>query len=154
MNVILAPFTSFEFWVLLTIGFPTFILLLSVLEITRKDKEVMKKKPNQTTSAQELLKSLPHDLATSDQGREQQIAALAYDAVEERIRNGTASAMELVYFLKLGSQNARLEREKLESEVRLQEAKIKNLEASARTDEAYDRVIAAMKSYVIDDGEE
>ena len=62
--------------------------------------------------------------------------------------------MELVYFLKLGSQNARLEREKLESEVRLQEAKIKALEASTRTEEAYSRAIAAMKSYAIDDGEE
>lgn len=113
----------------------------------------MKTKPNQSTSAEELLKSLPHDLATSDQGREQQIAALAYDAVEERIRNGNASAMELVYFLKLGSQNARLEREKLESEVRLQEAKIKSLEAAARTEEAYGRAIAAMKSYVVDEDE-
>lgn len=91
--------------------------------------------------------------ATTQEGREQQLAALAYDEVEQRIRNHDASAMELVYFMKLNSENARLERAKIEAETRLQEAKIKAIESSEERDRLYADAIAAFRSYVVDDGD-
>lgn len=83
--------------------------------------------------------------ASTANGRESQLASLAYDAVEQRIRNGTASAMELVYFLKLGSQQQRLEKEKLEAEIETLKAKTKVLNESKERDKLYADAIAAMK---------
>lgn len=103
---------------------------------------------------QEPLINGPIDPASTDEGRISQITSLAYDAVEKRIREGTASAMELVYFLKLGSEKTKLEQQKLESETRLQQAKIEALKAQAEHDDLYMRAINAMKSYKIDDGDE
>ena len=42
--------------------------------------------------------------ASTPEAREQQLISAAYDLVEERILNGTATSHELVHFLKLGSQ--------------------------------------------------
>ena len=42
--------------------------------------------------------------ASTPEAREQQLISAAYDLVEERILNGTATSQELVHFLKLGSQ--------------------------------------------------
>ena len=44
--------------------------------------------------------------ALHPENREMQLTALAYDAAEQRLRDGTASAQEIVYFLKLGSRIA------------------------------------------------
>ena len=54
--------------------------------------------------------------ATTPEGREQQLIALAMEATEKRIRDGTASAQELVHFLKAGSPTAKLERQILEKQ--------------------------------------
>lgn len=89
--------------------------------------------------------------ASTSNGRESQLAALAYDAVEQRIRNGTASAMELVYFLKLGSQTQRLEKEKLEGEIELLKGKVKYLAESKERDQLYADAIAAMKRTQVDE---
>lgn len=97
-------------------------------------------------------RSVQIEPASTDEGRIAQIASLAYDKVEERIRNGNASAMELVYFLKLGSEKAKLEQQELESKTRLQEAKIKAMEAAETDKVFYQKVLDAMKSYRVDDG--
>lgn len=99
------------------------------------------------------MDSHTNDIASTDEGRVAQLAALAYDKVEERIRNNQASAMELVYFLKLGSEKAKLEQQQLESKTRLQEAKIKAMEASETDRAFYQKVLDAMKSYHVDDGD-
>ena len=48
--------------------------------------------------------------------RENQLIALAFDLVEDRLRNKTASAQETTHFLKLATEKERLERERLENE--------------------------------------
>lgn len=85
--------------------------------------------------------------ALTPESREGQLIALAMDRVEERIRNDRASSQELVHFLRLGAEKERLEREKLENENRLLQAKVKSLEAGTKNEEAYLKVIAAMKRY-------
>jgi hypothetical protein len=80
-------------------------------------------------------------------GREKQLIALAVTSVEARIRNGTASAQELLHFLKLASSRERLEQTKLENEAKLAEARIAEAAAGQRTDGMYERAILAMRSY-------
>ena len=85
--------------------------------------------------------------ATTPEGREQQLIALAMEATEKRIRNGTASAQELVHFLKAGSPNAKLERQILEKQKELITAKTSAIESQKRVEEMYANALSAMRSY-------
>ena len=84
---------------------------------------------------QDSLPSRPP--ATTPEGREQQLTALAMDAIEKRMRNGTASAQELTYFAKAGSPNAKLERKILEQQSALLEAKTEAIKSQAAVEELY-----------------
>ncbi len=85
--------------------------------------------------------------ATTPEGREHQLVSLAYDLVEQRFRDGSASATETVHFLKLGSTRERLEQQRLEAEVKLQLAKVESLGSQARMEELTQLAINAMRSY-------
>lgn len=95
-----------------------------------------------------------HAPATTPEARENEMIALAYDAAEERIRNGTASAQEICYFLKMGSTNNRLEREIMEKQKGLMDAKIKAYQSADELKELYGEAIAAMKHYAGLDNDE
>lgn len=97
-----------------------------------------------TTNGGDIPKSPP---AMSDEARENQITAAAYDLAEQRILNGTASAQEIVYFLKRGSKKEKLEQEILEEQKKLVVAKTDAIESDKKTEEFYARVIDAMKMY-------
>lgn len=85
--------------------------------------------------------------ATTPEGREQQLTALAMDAIEKRIRNGTASAQELTHFAKLGSPTARLERKILEQQHELLAAKTSAIKSQERVEELYINALSAMRTY-------
>lgn len=85
--------------------------------------------------------------ALTPEARENQLIAYAYDSVEERILNGTASAQELVHFLKLGSSKEKLEKERLEEENKLLRAKTKALESGDEKKQLYKDAINAMLRY-------
>lgn len=85
--------------------------------------------------------------ATNPEDRENQLIALAYDAAEERIRNGTASSQEIVHFLKLGSTKERIEKEILERQKELITAKTDALQSSKMSEELYQKVIQAIGLY-------
>lgn len=85
--------------------------------------------------------------ATTPEGREQQLTALAMDAIEKRIRNGTASAQELVFFAKAGSPTSRLERQILEAQKQMLEAKTQAIESQKRVEELYSNALSAMRTY-------
>nr|DAF66660.1 MAG TPA: hypothetical protein [Bacteriophage sp.] len=92
--------------------------------------------------------------ATTPEGRENQLISLAYDLVEQRLIDGTATSAETTAILRLGTVKARLEKEKLEQEVKLAAAKTEAIESSKRSEELMDRVIQAMKRYQGVDNEE
>lgn len=81
------------------------------------------------------------------EGSVNQMASLALTLAEKRLRNGTASAQEIVYFAKEGSPAAKTEREILEKQKELITAKTESIRASKRVDELYADAIAAMRSY-------
>lgn len=85
--------------------------------------------------------------ATSIKAREDQLISLATDLAEKQLREGTASAMVISHFLKLGTTKASLEREKLEKENALLNAKTESLQSSKRSEELYTEAINAIRRY-------
>ena len=85
--------------------------------------------------------------ALSPDDRENQLIALAYSTVEERMRNGTASAQETVHFLKHGSSLVRLQKKELEERILLEKSKVKAIESQEEIKQLYEDAIAALRSY-------
>ena len=85
--------------------------------------------------------------ATTPEDRESQLIAMAYDAAEQRILNGTASSQEIVHFLRLGSTKEKIEKEILERQKDLITAKTEALKSAQRLEEVYENAIRAMKLY-------
>lgn len=84
---------------------------------------------------------------TTMEGRENELIALAYDAAEKRIREGTASSQEIVHFLRLGSAKERLAQEQAEADIALKEAKVKAIQDADHLEQVYNDAIEAMKKY-------
>lgn len=85
--------------------------------------------------------------AMTEEGRENQLIALAYDEVELRLRNHTASSQETTHFLKLGSTKAKLELEKLKAENKLLEAKTQDLKDQKHSRELLEEAMRAFGIY-------
>lgn len=98
--------------------------------------------------SESIRKSPP---ATTPEGRENQMIALAMQRSEERLRAGTASSQEIVHWLRQGSLNNRVELGILEQQKELLSAKTDAIRQSKRVDELYAEAISAMKRYAGDD---
>ena len=85
--------------------------------------------------------------AMDPDARELQMVSLAYDLVERRLREGTASAQETVHFLKVGSRRENIEREILEKQKDLTVAKAEQIKSQQHSDEMYAKALAAMRRY-------
>lgn len=85
--------------------------------------------------------------AVSPEIREQQLVSLAYDEVEKRLRDGTASSQIIHYLLKKGSPTEKLERAKLIGENNLIQAKVKSIESGEKLEKLYNDAIEALKDY-------
>lgn len=85
--------------------------------------------------------------ATTPDGRENQLVALAVDLAEKQIREGTVSSQVLTHYLKLGSSRERLEQERLRRENHLLEAKAEAMASAKRVEELYGKALNAMRSY-------
>lgn len=81
------------------------------------------------------------------ESQENEMIYLATQLAKQQLKDGTASSAVIAHYLKLGSTNARLEREKLEEENKLLRAKTEALQKSANVEELYSKAIAAMQSY-------
>lgn len=85
--------------------------------------------------------------AMTPEAQENRLIAKAYNLVEQRLTEGTASSQETVHFLKLGSSKARLETEKLKLENELIKAKAEAIRAQKNMEEMYANAIRAMQMY-------
>lgn len=81
------------------------------------------------------------------EGQERRLISKAYDLVEKRLDEGTATAQETVHFLKLGSQKEKLELEKLKNENELIVAKKDTLETEQKREELLDKALEAFSTY-------
>ena len=101
-----------------------------------------KKKDNTPKDAPKKIRP-----ATTPEARENQLIALAVDLAEKQLIEGTASSQVITHYLKLGSTKERIEREILEKQKALIEAKTENLQSAKRIEELYTNAINAMKNY-------
>lgn len=85
--------------------------------------------------------------ALTPEARENQLASLAYDLVEQRLIDGTASSQETTHFLKIASTKARIEKRILEKQEELINAKTEALKSAKRVEELYADAIKAMRRY-------
>lgn len=85
--------------------------------------------------------------ATNPEDRENQLIALAINAAEKQLREGTASSQVITHFLKLGSTKERLEKEILEKQKDLITAKTEAINSAKRIEELYTNALSAMKRY-------
>lgn len=85
--------------------------------------------------------------ATTPEARENQLIALAQDLVEQRIRDGSASAQETVHYLKLGSSREKLEQQKMENENELTRAKIEAMASATNVEGLYKEAMLYFSKY-------
>lgn len=85
--------------------------------------------------------------ALTPEARENQLISLAVDLAEQQLRDGTASSQVITHYLKLGSTKERIEKEILEKQKMLIEAKTQTLQSQQRIDALYEQAIKAMRDY-------
>ena len=85
--------------------------------------------------------------ATNPEAREQQLVNLAVQLAEKQLREGTASPSIIAHYLKIASRREVLEREILEKQSRLIEAKAQNINKDREVEDLAKAAIEAMKNY-------
>lgn len=80
--------------------------------------------------------------------------SLAIDLAEKQLMEGTASSQVITHYLKLGSTKERIEKEILEKQKDLIEAKTQSLQSAKRIEELYANALNAFRSYRGEDDHE
>lgn len=83
----------------------------------------------------------------TEKGRENYLIGLAMGVVEQQLLDGTVSSQVLTHLLKLATTKEKLENEKLKSDLRVAEAKIKAFQSGDELKELYSKALDAMKNY-------
>ena len=81
------------------------------------------------------------------EAREDQLISYAIDLAEKQLLEGTASSQVITHYLKLGSTKERIEKEIIEKQKELIEAKTENLKSAKRIEELYENALNAMRNY-------
>lgn len=89
----------------------------------------------------------PFPPAMTPEARENQMIALAVDLAEKQLREGTASSQVITHYLKLGSTKERIEKELLEKQKELVEAKTEGLKTAKHIEALYADALNAMRVY-------
>jgi len=110
----------------------------------KREEAVRMKKAKAVTSSESSRKMRP---ALSPEARENQLVSLAVDLAEKQLRDGTASSQVITHYLKLGSTKERIEKEILEKQKELIEAKTQSLQSAQRIEELYKNALDAMRNY-------
>jgi len=85
--------------------------------------------------------------ATTPEARENQLISLAVDLAEKQLLEGTASSQVISHYLKLGSTKERIEKEILEQQKLLIQAKTDSLKSAKKVEELYTNALNAMRTY-------
>lgn len=92
-------------------------------------------------------KSTQKPTMLSDDARKSYLTNLAWDLIEQRLLDGTATSQETTYFLRYGSREAELKEQILQAQKELYEAKAEALQSQRRSEELYENAINAMRRY-------
>lgn len=86
-------------------------------------------------------------IARTPEAQENEMIALAMEAARKKIEDGSASSQIIVHFLQLGTEKARLEREKLRAESTLAMAKAEAMKSLQTSDQITEEALSAFKRY-------
>ena len=100
-----------------------------------------KKVPSQSEPSKKIRPGL------TPEARENQLITLAINLAEKQLLEGTASAQVISHYLKLGTTQARIEKEILEEQRDLIKAKTEALQSQKRVEELYADALDAMRKY-------
>lgn len=89
---------------------------------------------------------LPRPALTLE-ARENQLISLAVNLAEKQLLEGTASSQVITHYLKLATTRERLEKEIMEKQKQLLEAKTDAIQSEKASGELYSKVLAAMRKY-------
>ena len=81
------------------------------------------------------------------EAQENLMISLAVQCAEKQLRDGTASSQVITHYLKLGSSKERLEKEILEKQKDLIDAKTKNINSNGEAKELYEKALTAFRKY-------
>lgn len=87
--------------------------------------------------------------ALTPEAEENQVINLAYNLARKQLEEGTASSQVITHFLKLAAEKEKrqIEKEILEKQRDLVVAKTEDLKSKKQSEEFYERVISALRSY-------
>ena len=85
--------------------------------------------------------------ATTPEGREKQLIALAENLAEKQLRDGTASPSVINHYLKMASSREHLEREMMEKQSKLIDAKVQAIVKDKEQEMLAKAALDAMKNY-------
>lgn len=118
-------------------------LLLSAPNFLREEAVLMPKGKAASSSDS----NSPLRPPTSLEAQENLMISLAVQCAEKQLRDGTASSQVITHYLKLGSSKERIEKEILEKQKELIEAKTKNLNSNSEAKELYNKALEAFRRY-------
>lgn len=101
-----------------------------------------KTKPVESSGSSQMMRP-----ALTPEAREGQLISLAVDLAEKQLREGTASSQVITHYLKLGSTKERIEKEIMEKQKELIEAKTQNLKSLEKMEELYVNALDAFRGY-------
>lgn len=81
------------------------------------------------------------------EGMESYLINLSMKRAAEMLENGNAPAQIISHFLKLGTEKAKYEREKLKADTKLAISKAELIESQKKSDEIADEALKAFKRY-------
>lgn len=84
---------------------------------------------------------------TTSKALEEEMISLAIEQARKQLKNGTAPASTVNFYLKLASSRERIERELIDKQVTLLEAKVDNIKNSESEAQGYREAINAIRDY-------
>lgn len=85
--------------------------------------------------------------ATTPEGRQKQMMALAFDQAELQMREGVAPAPVVVHFLKLATEQTKLEAEQMRRKNLLLEKQVDQIDQAGRIEELLGKAVESMTKY-------
>lgn len=85
--------------------------------------------------------------ARTPEGRENQLINLAVDLAEKKLSDGTASSQLICHFLSLATTKYKLELEKMKGDLKMSDAKVKQISDQETSKDLYAEALKAFRSY-------
>lgn len=85
--------------------------------------------------------------ATLPENREKQLISLAFDEIENRLREGSVSNTLLAQLFRMGTRRERVEQEQIEATSELKRAQVKRVESAEKFEQLYKEAMDMFRIY-------